>query len=162
VATQHSLPSRMLPLYLGRTSTGWIAPAFGWRTHSITSSADRAHLFMAPFLALGCSCHPQPIGPCLRRNKADGSSPAPPRRQFDHVTSFLKRWAAGRGACRLASPGRRSADELAASQRRGYLCPRSFVHLPGRAHGERNQSPSNTWWFENGCSSSGVARRLYL
>jgi hypothetical protein len=59
-------------------------------------------------------------------------------------------------------PGRRSADELAASQRRGYLCPRSFVHLPGRAHGVRNQSPSNTWWFENGCSSSGVARRLCL
>jgi hypothetical protein len=29
----------MLPLYLGRTFTGWIAPAFGWRTHSITSSA---------------------------------------------------------------------------------------------------------------------------
>jgi hypothetical protein len=29
----------MLPLYLGRTFTGWIAPAFGWRTYSITSSA---------------------------------------------------------------------------------------------------------------------------
>jgi hypothetical protein len=26
----------------------------------------------------------------------------------------------------------------------------------------RHQSPSNTWWFENGCSSSGVARRLCL
>src|SRR5262245_60365930 len=26
-------------LNLGRTSTGWIAPACGWRTHSITSSA---------------------------------------------------------------------------------------------------------------------------
>src|ERR671936_294686 len=26
-------------LYLGRTFTGWIAPACGWRTHSITSSA---------------------------------------------------------------------------------------------------------------------------
>jgi hypothetical protein len=25
--------------YSGRTSTGWIAPACGWRTHSITSSA---------------------------------------------------------------------------------------------------------------------------
>src|SRR5215472_292109 len=25
--------------YLGRASTGWIAPACGWRTHSITSSA---------------------------------------------------------------------------------------------------------------------------
>src|SRR5436190_18586529 len=25
--------------YLGRTFTGWIAPACGWRTHSITSSA---------------------------------------------------------------------------------------------------------------------------
>src|SRR5262249_41325336 len=25
--------------YLGRTSTGWIAPAYGWRTHSIPSSA---------------------------------------------------------------------------------------------------------------------------
>ena len=25
--------------YLGRTSTGWIAPACGWRTHLITSSA---------------------------------------------------------------------------------------------------------------------------
>ena len=25
--------------YLGRTSTGWIAPACGWRTYSITSSA---------------------------------------------------------------------------------------------------------------------------
>jgi hypothetical protein len=24
---------------LGRAFTGWIAPAFGWRTHSITSSA---------------------------------------------------------------------------------------------------------------------------
>jgi hypothetical protein len=24
---------------LGRTFTGWIAPACGWRTHSITSSA---------------------------------------------------------------------------------------------------------------------------
>jgi hypothetical protein len=29
----------MLSLYLGRTFTGWIAPAFGWRTYSITSSA---------------------------------------------------------------------------------------------------------------------------
>src|SRR6266568_2152426 len=38
VATQHSLPSGRYP-YLGRTSTGWIAPACGWRTHSITSSA---------------------------------------------------------------------------------------------------------------------------
>jgi hypothetical protein len=44
VATQHSLPSRMLPLYLGRTFTGWIAPAFGWRTHSITSSARASSL----------------------------------------------------------------------------------------------------------------------
>src|SRR6202045_5092198 len=26
--------------YLGRTCTGWIAPAFGWRTHSITSSGS--------------------------------------------------------------------------------------------------------------------------
>jgi hypothetical protein len=25
--------------YLGRTFTGWIAPACGWRTYSITSSA---------------------------------------------------------------------------------------------------------------------------
>src|SRR5262245_32804975 len=25
--------------YLDRTSTGWIAPACGWRTHSMTSSA---------------------------------------------------------------------------------------------------------------------------
>jgi hypothetical protein len=25
--------------YSGRTSTGWIAPACGWRTYSITSSA---------------------------------------------------------------------------------------------------------------------------
>ena len=25
--------------YLGRTSTGWIAPALRWRTYSITSSA---------------------------------------------------------------------------------------------------------------------------
>ena len=25
--------------YLGRTYTGWIAPACGWRTYSITSSA---------------------------------------------------------------------------------------------------------------------------
>jgi hypothetical protein len=29
---------------LGRTFTGWIAPAFGWRTtHSITSSARASH-----------------------------------------------------------------------------------------------------------------------
>ena len=28
--------------YLGRTFTGWIAPACGWRTYSITSSARRA------------------------------------------------------------------------------------------------------------------------
>jgi hypothetical protein len=27
---------------LGRTSTGWIAPACGWRTYSITSSASAA------------------------------------------------------------------------------------------------------------------------
>ena len=26
--------------YLGRTFTGWIAPAYGWRTYSITSSAS--------------------------------------------------------------------------------------------------------------------------
>jgi hypothetical protein len=26
--------------YLGRTSTGWITPACGWRTYSITSSAS--------------------------------------------------------------------------------------------------------------------------
>src|SRR5215510_12246251 len=30
--------------YLGRTSTGWIAPACGWRTHSITSSARASTL----------------------------------------------------------------------------------------------------------------------
>jgi hypothetical protein len=36
--TQRSLLSGRYP-YLGRTSTGWIAPACGWRTHSITSSA---------------------------------------------------------------------------------------------------------------------------
>ena len=30
--------------YLGRTSTGWTAPACGWRTYSITSSA-RASTF---------------------------------------------------------------------------------------------------------------------
>src|SRR5207302_1258918 len=30
--------------YLGRTSTGWIAPACGWRTHSITSSAVASSL----------------------------------------------------------------------------------------------------------------------
>src|SRR6516162_6201352 len=30
--------------YLGRTSTGWIAPACGWRTHSITSSASASNL----------------------------------------------------------------------------------------------------------------------
>src|SRR5262249_27600017 len=29
-----------LLLNLGRTSTGWIPPACGWRTHSITSSAS--------------------------------------------------------------------------------------------------------------------------
>ena len=38
VATQHSL-SRTLPFNSGRTSTGRIAPACGWRTHSMTSSA---------------------------------------------------------------------------------------------------------------------------
>src|SRR5207302_9733159 len=27
--------------YLGRTSTGWIAPACGWRTHSTTSKAGQ-------------------------------------------------------------------------------------------------------------------------
>src|SRR5207248_6824984 len=26
--------------YLGRTFTGWIAPACGWRTHSITSTVE--------------------------------------------------------------------------------------------------------------------------
>src|SRR5205809_1146717 len=31
-------------LYLGRTCTGWIAPACGWRTHSITSSAATSNL----------------------------------------------------------------------------------------------------------------------
>jgi hypothetical protein len=30
--------------YLGRTSTGWIAPACGWRTHSITSSARASRI----------------------------------------------------------------------------------------------------------------------
>src|SRR5262249_33715503 len=30
--------------YLGRTFTGWIAPACGWRTHSITSSARASNL----------------------------------------------------------------------------------------------------------------------
>src|SRR5438552_9370270 len=30
--------------YLGRTCTGWIAPACGWRTHSITSSAAARRL----------------------------------------------------------------------------------------------------------------------
>src|SRR5438132_13240263 len=34
--------------YLGRTSTGWIAPACGWRTHSITSSARLAPLLSWP------------------------------------------------------------------------------------------------------------------
>src|SRR5439155_25836697 len=35
-----TLASRRLARpYLGRTFTGWIAPACGWRTHSITSSA---------------------------------------------------------------------------------------------------------------------------
>src|SRR5438067_9769099 len=29
-------------LYLGRTCTGWIAPACGWRTYSITSSRAQA------------------------------------------------------------------------------------------------------------------------
>ena len=38
MATQHSLPSGRYSL-LGPTFTGWIAPACGWRTHSITSSA---------------------------------------------------------------------------------------------------------------------------
>jgi len=33
VATQHSLTKRALPPYLGRTPTGWIAPACGWRTY---------------------------------------------------------------------------------------------------------------------------------
>src|ERR1700719_648079 len=48
-STQHSLPGGTTP-YLGRTSTGWIAPACGWCTHSITSSAKelefclRSHL----------------------------------------------------------------------------------------------------------------------
>jgi hypothetical protein len=47
--TQHSPPGGTTP-YLGRTSTGWIAPACGWCTHSITSSAKelefclRSHL----------------------------------------------------------------------------------------------------------------------
>jgi hypothetical protein len=36
-ATQHSLPSGRYSL--GRTFAGWIAPACGWRTYSITSSA---------------------------------------------------------------------------------------------------------------------------
>ena len=31
---------RTLLLDLGRTFTGWIAPAFGWRTYSIISSAS--------------------------------------------------------------------------------------------------------------------------
>ena len=39
VATQHSLPSRTPTFNLDRTCTGWIAPACGWRTYSITSSA---------------------------------------------------------------------------------------------------------------------------
>src|SRR5512132_2130483 len=30
--------------YLGRTCTGWIAPACGWRTHSITSSARASNV----------------------------------------------------------------------------------------------------------------------
>jgi hypothetical protein len=41
VASGHATlaTKRTLLLNLGRTSTGWIAPACGWRTHSITSSA---------------------------------------------------------------------------------------------------------------------------
>src|SRR5437870_9872670 len=35
--------------YLGRTSTGWIAPACGWRTHSITSSA---HCWIAAIFSM--------------------------------------------------------------------------------------------------------------
>jgi hypothetical protein len=38
VTTQHSLPSGRYS-YLGGTCIGWIAPARGWRTYSITSSA---------------------------------------------------------------------------------------------------------------------------
>jgi hypothetical protein len=34
------LPSRTLPFDLSRTFTGWIAPACGWRSYSITSSAS--------------------------------------------------------------------------------------------------------------------------
>src|SRR5262249_4440160 len=42
VASGHATlaTKRTLLLNLGRTSTGWIAPACGWRTHSITSSAE--------------------------------------------------------------------------------------------------------------------------
>jgi hypothetical protein len=37
---RRKLASRCACNYLGRTCTGWIAPACGWRTHSITSSAS--------------------------------------------------------------------------------------------------------------------------
>ena len=36
--------------YLGRTSTGWIAPACGWRTYSITSSARASEVGGLPLL----------------------------------------------------------------------------------------------------------------
>ena len=54
--------------YLGRTSTGWIAPACGWRTYSITSSswasivggtvkpnAPKVLRFMASSIPVGCN-----------------------------------------------------------------------------------------------------------
>src|SRR5215813_8616941 len=47
--------------YLGRTSTGWIAPAYGWRTHSITSSARASSVIGT---AMPGSFLSRPLVPC--------------------------------------------------------------------------------------------------
>jgi hypothetical protein len=49
--------------FMGRTFTGWIAPAFGWRTYSITSSARASRLGRMSFNSHYCGMKVFPDGP---------------------------------------------------------------------------------------------------
>ena len=67
--------------YLGRTFTGWITPAFGWRTHSITSSARARRLSgivrSSAFAVLRLIVSSYLVGACTGR-----SAGLPPRRTW--------------------------------------------------------------------------------
>src|SRR5438093_11691201 len=65
VATQHSLPSGSYP-YLGRTSTGWIAPACGSITSSANASTLAGTLNPTSRRRLEIANDPEPVGSLSR------------------------------------------------------------------------------------------------